>query len=369
MARDPSEITAPDADARLSAIVNIAADAIIAIDASQKITLFNHGAETIFGYAAADAIGQPLGILLPDFLRRRHAEHIQEFAGSPVEARRMGERSAISGRRKNGEIFPAEASISKARVNGDWIFTVILRDDTERQRTETALRQAVALRDEVVGIVSHDLRNPLSVVKMCTSTLAEEPLPDAETITDLARTAYQSADWMNTIIQDLLDVTHLESGRLSLHNEFAAASQVIAHAMELHAPLAEEKGIRLERRLQAPIPPVNIDIARIEQVLSNLIGNALKFTDRGGSIVVSAAAHDRQVIIAVADTGRGVRDEDLPLLFDRFWQASRGDLKRGTGLGLAIAKGIVEAHGGRIWADSVEGKGATFSFSLPTESP
>jgi PAS domain S-box-containing protein len=351
-------------DARLSAIVNISADAIISIDVSQHITLFNIGAEKIFGYSAAEAIGQPLRILLPEGVRNQHAEHVREFAESPTDARRMGERSAISGRRKNGEIFPAEASISKAKVDGDWIFTVILRDATERQRAEATLRQAVAVRDEVVAIVSHDLRNPLSVVKMCASTLSEEPLPDAATVTDLARTVHQSAEWMQTIIQDLLDVAHLESGRLSLRKEVASIAEVIRHTVDLHAPLADERDIALSSEVGA-IPSVNMDKARIEQVLANLIGNALKFTERGGSITVSARVNDERVVVSVADTGRGVNADDLSRLFDRFWQASRGDLKRGTGLGLAIAKGIVEAHDGRIWVDSVEGKGASFSFSLP----
>jgi PAS domain S-box-containing protein len=528
-------------DARLSAIVNIAADAIIAIDSSQHITLFNSGAEKIFGYSADEVIGQPLQILLPEGVRRRHADHIRDFAASATNARRMGERSTISGRRKSGEIFPAEASISKAMVDGEWLFTVILRDATEHKRTEAALqflaeagkdlnrsldfdetveraahaavpvladccvidilneegqltsfsvaasspdegarlraeresrtlrpgvsqlqrvareraaplvlpslatadvvhagvdpavvrsmtgvpvqslmmfplelrshsyglmtllmthserryddsyvvlarelaariahaidnaqlyqksRQAVAVRDEVVAIVSHDLRNPLSVVKMCASTLSVEPLPDAATVTDLARTMHQSAEWMHTIIQDLLDVAHLESGRLTLRHERVSTADVIEKVVELHAPLAEERDLVLTSDVPPDVPSISMDTARIRQVLANLIGNALKFTEPGGSITVTAGVTDdsKRMVVSVSDTGRGISADDLPRLFDRFWQASRGDLKRGTGLGLAIAKGIVEAHNGRIWVESVEGKGATFSFSLP----
>jgi signal transduction histidine kinase len=228
-------------------------------------------------------------------------------------------------------------------------------------------RQAVAVRDEVVAIVSHDLRNPLSVVKMCASTLSEEPLPETATVTDLARTIHQSAEWMNTIIQDLLDVAHLESGKLTLRREIASVSKVIDQVIELHAPLAEEKHISLTSTVANPVPDVFMDAMRVGQVFANLVGNALKFTETGGQITVSARVDDglHEVVISVSDNGRGVRADDLPHLFDRFWQASRGDLKRGTGLGLAIAKGIVESHDGRIWAESEEGKGASFSFSLP----
>jgi signal transduction histidine kinase len=204
------------------------------------------------------------------------------------------------------------------------------------------------------------------VVKMCASTLSEEPLPDAATVIDLARTMYQAAEWMHTIIQDLLDVAHLESGRLTLHNEVAPPAAVIEKAVTRYAPLAEERDVSLSSDVPPNVPPINMDVARIGQVLANLIGNALKFTEPGGSVTVSVrVADDKRVVVSVADTGRGIRADDLPRLFDRFWQASRGDLKRGTGLGLAIAKGIVEAHQGRIWVESVEGKGATFWFSLP----
>ena len=227
-------------------------------------------------------------------------------------------------------------------------------------------QEAVAVRDEVVAIVSHDLRNPLSVVKMCASTLSEDPLPDAGTVMDLAHSIHQSAEWMNTIIQDLLDVARLESGKLVMRMEPVSLDAIIADAVNFHHPLAEERGLRLESDLPPDVPVVSVDALRISQVFTNLIGNALKFTERGGTITVRARCIDGRVVVSVVDTGRGIPDDDLPRLFDRFWQASRGDLKRGTGLGLAIAKGIVEAHGGRIWVESRESLGATFSFTLRT---
>jgi signal transduction histidine kinase len=234
-------------------------------------------------------------------------------------------------------------------------------DNTELYRRS---QEAVAVRDEVVAIVSHDLRNPLSVVKMCASALAEEPLPEPASIIDLARTIHLSAEWMNTIIQDLLDVARMESGKLVLRLEPAPLQAIISDAVEFHRPLADERGLRLMADVQDTLPLVLVDASRTSQVFANLIGNALKFTERGGTITVRAQNSEGRVVISVADTGRGISEEDLPRLFDRFWQASRGDHKHGTGLGLAIAKGIVEAHGGRIWVESTENRGTTFSFTL-----
>jgi PAS domain S-box-containing protein len=360
-----SEDTTRLAEARLGGIISIAADAIISVDASQRITLYNAGAEAIFGYPAEEILGEPLDLLLPEEVRERHREHIRAFAESSVGARRMGERAPIRGRRKSGESFPAEASISKFEVGGERVFTVILRDVTEQKRTEEGLRQAVAARDEVVSIVSHDLRNPLSVITMCASALAEDPLSGADTIVDLARTIGQSADWMSTIIQDLLDIARVESGRLELRTERQSLAPVLTRAVEMHHPLAEERGLRIGLDVDPATPLLSFDAARVLQVLANLIGNALKFTPGGGEITVRARSTNAEVLISVADTGRGIAVEDLPMLFDRFWQAHRSDRERGTGLGLAIAKGIVEAHGGAIRVESAPGEGSVFSFTLP----
>jgi len=226
-------------------------------------------------------------------------------------------------------------------------------------------REAVAARDEVLAIVSHDLRNPLSVVSMCASTLSEEPLPEASTIVDLARTMHQSAEWMHVIIQDLLDVARLESGRLVMHRAPETPAALIDRAIELHRPLAEEGRLALAAQVDSGLPHVAVDAARVSQVLANLIGNALKFTKPGGTIRVGAMASTVGVTVSVADTGRGIGADHLPHLFDRFWQVRRNDVTRGTGLGLAIAKGIVEAHGGTIWAESTEGIGTTMHFTLP----
>jgi PAS domain S-box-containing protein len=365
---------------RFSSIVDIAADAIVSVDEDQVITLFNQGAERIFGYEASEVIGQPLDLLLPPDVHRVHREHIRQFAQSPVPARRMGERAEVRGRRKDGEIFPAEASISKFEVDGRHVFTAVLRDITERRGAEeerarlleaeraarTAAELALRTRDEVLAVVSHDLRNPLSVIDMCAASLSDKLPADDDSARNLVATIESSTEWMNRLIEDLLDVARMEAGRLTLEREPHDLVRVISEATMMLEPLIAEKSLTLHEDLPEYLPRASVDARRIVQVLENLVSNAVKYTTSGGEIRIRAVAMNGEVRIAVRDTGSGIPAENLPHLFDRFWQA-RGARRGGAGLGLAIAKGIVEAHGGRIWVESKLGAGSTFAFSLPFE--
>ena len=363
------------AEARFSGMVSMASDAIISIDGARRITLFNWGAERIFGYSAAEALGQLLDILLPEELRSRHAAHIVRFAGSSDITRRMGERSHIVGLRKNGEIFPAEASISRFFAGGEWVYTVILRDVSERNRIEEELRvlaermrKAAESRDEVMALVSHDLRNPLSTISMCLSGLRDEPPPTPDMAKDLVVLAEESALLMSRMIQDLLDIASIDAGRLSLDRTTQTVGPTLRRAVDLHRLIAAEQGISVVADVPSELDrtAVMIDGERIVQVLSNLIGNACKFTDAGGSVVVSAAVLPDAVQVTVRDTGRGIPVDAIPHVFDRFWHARRGAAQRSTGLGLAIARGIIEAHDGRIWVESTVGEGSAFHFTLPS---
>ena len=366
---------------RFASIVDIAADAIVSVDEDQVITLFNQGAERIFGYTAAEVIGKPLDLLLPPDVHAVHRDHIRQFARTGESARRMGERSEVRGRRKNGEIFPAEASISKFDLGERRVFTAVLRDITDRRAAEqerarlldgeraarAAAEQALRMRDEVLAVVSHDLRNPLSVIDMCAASLSNKLPPDDAGARDLVRTIESSTSWMNRLIEDLLDVARMEAGRLALERSPQDLVRVISEATMMLEPLVAEKSLTLREDLPEYLPRAHVDPRRIVQVLENLVSNAVKHTAPGGEIHVRAAAADGEVHIAVRDTGSGIPAENLPHLFDRFWQA-RGARRGGAGLGLAIAKGIVEAHGGRIWVESEVGAGSTFAFSLPLES-
>jgi PAS domain S-box-containing protein len=366
---------------RFSSIVDIAADAIVSVDEEQVITLFNQGAEKMFGYRASEIIGQPLDLLIPPDVVRVHREHIREFAKSSVSARRMGERAEVRGRRKNGEIFPAEASISKFEIEGRLVFTAVLRDVSERKAAEeerarlleaeqsarAAAELAVRTRDDVLSIVSHDLRNPLSVIDMCAATLTEKLPPGDADARDLVATIESSTEWMNRLIEDLLDVARMEAGRLRLDREPHDLLLVLSDAVMRVEPLIREKSITLREEFPEHLPQAYVDARRIVQVVENLVSNAVKHTSAGGEICVRAESQAGEVRIAVRDTGSGIPPENLPHLFDRFWQA-RGARRGGAGLGLSIAKGIVESHGGRIWVESVVGAGSTFTFAIPVDS-
>jgi PAS domain S-box-containing protein len=232
-----------------------------------------------------------------------------------------------------------------------------------------AARHANLARDEVLGIVSHDLRNPLSAISMCARVLEESPPANDAGRRELLATIRESTEWMNHLIEDLLDVSNIERGRLSLEARPEEPSQIALQALHMFEVEAEANGIALEARLPTNMPLVVADRARVVQVLSNLLRNAIKFTPRDGRIEICAEARDRSVVFSVTDTGPGISAEKQARVFDRYWQSSAGARQRGAGLGLSIAKGIVEAHGGRIWVRSVPGEGSEFAFTIPQAEP
>ncbi|MGZ3492552.1 MAG: sensor histidine kinase [Gemmatimonadaceae bacterium] len=227
-------------------------------------------------------------------------------------------------------------------------------------------QKIIDAREEILGIVAHDLRNPLNTIHMATELLIEEPGPETARVSQL-RIIQRSGERMNRLIQDLLSVTTIEAGRLSIMPRKVTVHDIFREAAETLEPMAREKSIAFNVMAADDLPAVRADPARVQQVLSNLVGNALKFTPAGGSITLSGARTDGPVQCSVTDTGPGIPASQIPRLFGKFWQAKRGD-GRGVGLGLAIARGIVEAHGGTIEVRSELGHGSVFSFALPVWS-
>jgi PAS domain S-box-containing protein len=660
VARKRAEEALRSSEAKLSGIISTSADAIISIDDGQRITMFNEGAEKIFGYSRAEVIGAPLDVLIPERFRTTHRQHVERFAAGVETARRIGERRrAIFGLRKNGQEFPADAATSKLEVGGEKLLTVAIRDVTEQRRIEHAIRsneerfrvalkasptvvfqqdenlrytwihnpnaafsveeilgktdfdllpaddarqltvlkrrvletgagarevvrttiegapfyydltieplrdrggqiigitcatwditehkrsqdeqkflaevgtilastlsyedtlasiarlsvqqladcvivhlvekgdqlrrlkvvhrdpakaslcvrleriqlerrrphlasevldtkrpllmieltadyvdsiaqseehraalheldpksliaapllahervlgamlfissgskrrygphdvdlarelayraalaienarlyetarRATQTRDDVLGVVAHDLRSPLATILMQASLLrppGAEPERRSEKPAEVIRRA---ATRMSRLIQDLLDVTRMEGGGFSIERARVPAAQVVLDCVEAQQPVAASAALELRIDLTRDVPDVWADRDRLFQVFENLIGNAIKCTQAGGRITARAAPGNGEVLFSVADTGAGIAAEHLPHLFDRFWQVQKGG-RRGAGLGLPIAKGIVEAHGGRIWVESKPGRGSTFFFTIP----
>lgn len=233
----------------------------------------------------------------------------------------------------------------------------------DNARLHEQLQSAVRGRDDVLGIVSHDLRNPLHTITMSSELLLEEDLSEEEQQKQLL-TVRRSARAMDRLIQDLLDVTRSESGRLNVETRPEDASDILVEACETMRPLADNRSIELVCPPVPGLPPVDADRRRLIQVLSNLIGNAVKFSPEDGSIRILAAAAGEAVEFTVEDDGPGIDPEHVPHVFEAHWQA-RDTAHLGAGLGLAICKGIVEAHGGKIWVESERGHGSRFHFTVP----
>jgi signal transduction histidine kinase len=252
---------------------------------------------------------------------------------------------------------------------------------SEREALLHQLRQAVAARDRAVGIVSHDLGNPLSTIQICATALLDPDPPSAAGTRHMAEIIQRSATWMQQILHDLLDRASLDSGRLVLDRQTTPLPRLLDAAQLMFAPVAQEHGVSFTVESGAGLPAVDADPARLLQVLSNLLGNAMKFTPTGGRVVLSVSADEDvfsavgapsvrspSVRFAVSDDGPGITSEDLSHIFDWFWQ-SKPEGRSGAGLGLAIAKGLIEAHRGRLRVESTPGKGSTFWFALPVAGP
>jgi PAS domain S-box-containing protein len=271
-----------------------------------------------------------------------------------------------------GALFLGSSSLARVYGQGDLRLAEALADRAamaiENARLYRDSVHATRLRDQVLGVVAHDLRNPLSAIVLQLEALKRHG-PEPERRSPRPRETIQRAvTRMNRLIQDLLDVALMESGQLAVERARLSARELIVGAVDMEAPLASSSSLELRVELEGDIPDIWGDRDRLLQVFENLIGNAIKFTKPGGRITVGAASRDHQVIFRVADTGSGIAPENLPHVFDRFWQATRAN-RQGAGLGLPITKGIVEVHGGRIWVESTPNRGTTFSFTIPEATP
>lgn len=235
----------------------------------------------------------------------------------------------------------------------------------ERQLKEE-LEEAVRSRDSVLSVVAHDLRNPLNIITLAAHTLLPR-VPDAAARRSVER-IIRSAQRADRMIRDLLAISALETGQFTIDTQPVETAELVLGALESQHSLAAAASVIVAADVSPNLPPLLGDEERLLDVLENLIGNAVKFTSVGGSITVGASRQEREILIWVKDSGSGIAPDHLPHIFDRFWQARKKE-RRGIGLGLSICKAIVEAHNGRIWAESAVGVGTTVFFTVPAASP
>jgi len=230
----------------------------------------------------------------------------------------------------------------------------------ELERALEIERDATRAREEILSSVSHDLRNPLNTIVMGSTVLLSSP---DKRVQMCGQRIHRQAERMARLVGDLVDFANIQAGQLALERAAHAPLAIVAATSELFGPIAEERGLALIATATSELPAIECDSHRAVQVLSNLVSNALKVTPRGGEIEIGAAPRDREVVFFVRDSGPGIAHDELPQLFERSWR-SKDLMYKGAGLGLSIARGIVDAHGGRIWAESRLGIGSTFYFSL-----
>jgi len=362
---------------RLAGILDTADDAIISLDSSQCITLFNQGAEKIFGYTAGEILGKPVDVILPDRFTDKHRGHVGEFANSVETARKMGERRDIFGRRKDGTEFPAEASISKVELERETTFTAILREITDRKRIEQALRDknvelenAILVKDRFLASLSHELRTPLNAIIGFSGTmLMKLPGPLTADQEGQLQTIKASASHLLSLIGDLLDLAKIESGKVDLNLEPVSCESVIDELAASLRPLAESKGLTFEVSLSKQNSMVMTDRRVLTHILTNLASNAIKFTPHGAvSIELERRRDDGRSLtrIRVIDTGIGIRPEDQEKMFEAFTQVEAMGERcyEGSGLGLHLSRKLANLLGASLSLESEPGKGSTFTLVL-----
>lgn len=376
---------------RFRDLLEAAPDSIIEVELDGTIVLLNAAAERIFGYPREELLGKLIEVLVPDSLKSRHHEHRAHYAEHPV-TRPMGIGLELFAQRRDGTQFPVEISLSPIRSPQGSRVIAIVRDITSRKQAEARINamhqefttelaaknrqleirnreieRANRLKSEFLASMSHELRTPLHTIIGFADLLAEElkgPLNmDQKRFVGHIQ---QDSRHLLELINDILDLSKIESGRLELHPESFKVVDAVAETMAGLHPLAGNKQIRINEVL-TPTLTITADRLRFKEILYNLVSNAIKFTPDRGQITIECSEQSDGAFFAVTDTGMGIEPSEQQAIFDKFYQlgsTTRG-VREGTGLGLAITKSLVEMHGGQIWVESTPGQGSRFQFLLP----
>jgi two-component system phosphate regulon sensor histidine kinase PhoR len=334
---------------RLVAALNSSGDAVLAVDAEGRITFANSAAEQLFESGSRDRLaGVPFAWVMAD----------QPAVEALRASREEGRRESVLVERPNRAYL--QVITTPITGGGDWAALAVFHDLTDVRRTEQ-------VRRDFVANVSHELRTPLASLRAVIDTLTGGALDDRATARDFIARADAEVDRLVRIVEELLELSRIESGAVLLAQEPVDLGAVLERAVERLRPEAERLGVDLALDAKSGLPLVAGDAERLERAAVNLVGNALKFTPGGGSVRASVALEDGAVVARVRDTGAGIAEEDLPRVFERFYKADRSRGGLGIGLGLAIVRHTIEAHGGSVGVESELGRGSTFTMALPVK--
>ncbi|HTU68926.1 MAG TPA: ATP-binding protein [Candidatus Baltobacteraceae bacterium] len=358
-------------------LLEYAPDATLIVDADGRIRLLNAQAERLFGYYREELIGQPIEMLIPARYRTRHVGERKGYYHDP-HVRPMGVGLELNGLRKNGSEFPVEISLSPVNTSDGTFVSASIRDSSERkaferrlQELNTELETAGRAKDQFLASMSHELRTPLNAIIGFTGTLLMQlpgPLnPEQERQLEIVQS---SAQHLLSLINDILDLARIESGKIELHFEPIVVREVVDDVASTLAALALEKELEFTTQIADAGEPIVTDRRALRQILLNLANNALKYTEAGGVRidVWSSNANGRSAIaFSVSDTGIGIKPEDRERLFQAFKQLDPSNTRRhqGTGLGLYLCRNLSSMLGGELTVTSEYGKGSTFTFTLP----
>lgn len=331
---------------RLEQIFEHMREGLIVVDADEVVIAENACAREILGNQNRSGVGMQVAIVLRDHVLLNHLRDLddaRDAATIPIEYAR-------SGRSIEATMIPLQGNRS--------VRVVVLRDVTE-------IRKLELVRREFVANVSHELRTPLASIRALADTLESGAIDDREVATGFLGRIGDEVDRLTALVEELLDLARLQSGRVVLARQAVQSSDVVQAGVDRLRPQIDRADLTVGVKLVEPMPVIMVDQARIEQVLINLLHNAVKFTPAGGAITVTAWGEQDGLRVDVEDTGTGIPEEELTRVFERFYKADRSRRSEGTGLGLAISTYIIRAHHGEIWATSTVGQGSTFSFWVP----
>jgi PAS domain S-box-containing protein len=364
------------ADEALRSVVDNVLDGIITIDEQGTVQSFNATAEKIFGYRAGEVVGRNVNMLMPEPYHGEHDEYLNNYRATG-QAKIIGIGREVVGRRSDGSTFPMDLAVSAFRVGDQRLFTGIVRDITDRKRLEHELRRRVdelaeadRRKDEFLAMLAHELRNPLAAINSAVQLTSLTGVRDQiEWCMDVINRQIKQ---LARLIDDLLDVSRITRGKIQLRTERIDVRAVLRSAVEAARALIEARRHDLVVIIEPGALMVEGDPLRLEQVVTNLLTNAAKYTDSGGRIDLSAGREGAEVVIRVRDTGIGISPEQISEMFELFAQGDRSLARSegGLGIGLTLARSLAEMHGGSLTAKSEgRGKGSEFVVRLPTAPP